>query len=229
MKLNFQFLMGSILHIGIFSTCDGPRLVHNITGPRSRSTNKSRKSFPNLSKAQRTTKWMTERAVGEWRRHRECIFPILEAPTLRKTRRNRKRPEKMQRQHRFTLTQLLSFILLPVVKLSILTVESQNLPPARYDGFVYENRQGDLNSILVEAFFDPVCPDSRDSWPPLKEALKHYGSRVWLVVHLLPLPWVIFSLFFITKMGNRNCVQHSFIFSETGKINNWRPILYCVD
>jgi hypothetical protein len=30
-------------------------------------------------------------------------------------------------------------------------------------------------------------------------------------------------------MGNRNCVQHSLIFSETGKINNWRPILYCVD
>lgn len=153
----------------------------------------------------------------------------LEAPTLRKTRRNRKRPEKMQRQHRFTLTQLLSFILLPVVNLSILTVQSQNLPPARYDGFVYENRQGDLDSILVEAFFDPVCPDSRDSWPPLKEALKHYGSRVWLVVHLLPLPWVIFSMFFITKMGNSNCVQHSFIFSGIGKVNNWRPILYCVD
>ncbi|KAG6776615.1 hypothetical protein D5086_011659 [Populus alba] len=95
----------------------------------------------------------------------------------------------MQRQHRCTLTQLLSFMLLPVVNLSILTVQSQNLPPARYDGFVYENRQGDLDSILVEAFFDPVCPDSRDSWPPLKEALKHYGSRVWLVVHLLPLPY----------------------------------------
>ncbi|CAK7346128.1 unnamed protein product [Dovyalis caffra] len=75
------------------------------------------------------------------------------------------------------------------VNLSKLTVRAQNLPPARYDGFVYENRQGDLDSILIEAFYDPVCPDSRDSWPPLKEALKHYRSRVWLVVHLLPLPY----------------------------------------
>lgn len=118
----------------------------------------------------------------------------------------------MQRQHRFTLTQLLSFILLPVVNLSILTVQSQNLPPARYDGFVYENRQGDLNSILVEAFFDPVCPDSRDSWPPLKEALKHYGSRVWLVVHLLPLPYHDNAFVSCRALHIANTLNSSFTF-----------------
>uniref|UniRef100_A0A2P2MZN6 Uncharacterized protein LOC105109908 n=1 Tax=Rhizophora mucronata TaxID=61149 RepID=A0A2P2MZN6_RHIMU len=69
------------------------------------------------------------------------------------------------------------------------TVQGQSLPPATYDGFVYQNRRGGSDSILIEAFFDPLCPDSRDAWPPLKQALRYYGSRVWLVVHLLPLPY----------------------------------------
>lgn len=63
------------------------------------------------------------------------------------------------------------------------------LPPARFDGFVYSGQRVDPDSILVEAFFDPVCPDSRDSWPPLKLALDHYGPRVSFVLHLLPLPY----------------------------------------
>jgi hypothetical protein len=42
---------------------------------------------------------------------------------------------------------------------------------------------------MIEAFFDPVCPDSRDSWAPLKKALQHYGTNVTLVVHPFPLPY----------------------------------------
>ncbi|MCD7458408.1 hypothetical protein HAX54_038096 [Datura stramonium] len=61
--------------------------------------------------------------------------------------------------------------------------------PSKQDGFWYENRIAGAESILIEAFFDPVCPDSRDSWPPLKRALHHYGSRVSLVVHPFPLPY----------------------------------------
>lgn len=66
---------------------------------------------------------------------------------------------------------------------------AQNLPPAKADGFVYGNHTLYLDTIFIEAFFDPVCPDSRDSWPPLKKVLDHYGSRVRLVIHLLPLPY----------------------------------------
>ncbi|VVA25795.1 PREDICTED: thioredoxin [Prunus dulcis] len=66
---------------------------------------------------------------------------------------------------------------------------AQNLPPAKYDGFVYDHHLVDSDSILIEAFFDPVCPDSRDAWPPLKKALQHYSPRVSVVVHLLPLPY----------------------------------------
>ncbi|KAL5557812.1 hypothetical protein UlMin_034023 [Ulmus minor] len=66
---------------------------------------------------------------------------------------------------------------------------SQSLPPAKLDGFVYGEHRIDWDAILIEAFFDPVCPDSRDAWPPLKQALDYYGDRVALVLHLLPLPY----------------------------------------
>ncbi|XP_010539827.1 PREDICTED: uncharacterized protein LOC104813773 [Tarenaya hassleriana] len=69
-------------------------------------------------------------------------------------------------------------------------VRAQVLPPAKRDGFVYPpGRVVDPETILIEVFFDPVCPDSRDAWSPLKLALDHYGSRVAIVVHLLPLPF----------------------------------------
>nr|VDD64577.1 unnamed protein product [Brassica oleracea] len=69
-------------------------------------------------------------------------------------------------------------------------VHAQLIPPSKPDGFVYPpGRRVDPDTILIEAFYDPVCPYSRDSWPPLKQALKHYGSRVSLLLHLLPLPY----------------------------------------
>ncbi|XP_062225269.1 uncharacterized protein LOC133923959 [Phragmites australis] len=62
--------------------------------------------------------------------------------------------------------------------------------PARTDGFVYAGKPPAWGqTVVVEAFFDPVCPDSRDAWPPLKKAVEHYGSRVSVVVHLFPLPY----------------------------------------
>ncbi|XP_061359296.1 uncharacterized protein LOC133303401 [Gastrolobium bilobum] len=69
------------------------------------------------------------------------------------------------------------------------TADADYIPPSRLTGFPYKNRSFDFDTILIEAFYDPLCPDSRDSWPPLKQALQHYGSRVSLVVHLLPLPY----------------------------------------
>ncbi|KAI4366288.1 hypothetical protein MLD38_022181 [Melastoma candidum] len=68
-------------------------------------------------------------------------------------------------------------------------VTSQSLPPARYDGFVYTDCRFGSDGVMIEAFLDPVCPDSRDSWVPLKKAVQYYRPRVSLVVHLLPLPY----------------------------------------
>ncbi|XP_038714937.1 uncharacterized protein LOC120008626 [Tripterygium wilfordii] len=87
-------------------------------------------------------------------------------------------------------TILLSFLLFCVLCTSRWAVQAQSLPPARPDGFVYNPHHSlSWDAILIEAFLDPVCPDSRDAWGPLKEAVQHYGDRVLLVVHLLPLPY----------------------------------------
>lgn len=81
-----------------------------------------------------------------------------------------------------------------LVVILVCSATAQIIPPSKQDGFWYENRIAKTESILMEAFLDPVCPDSRDSWPPLKLALQHYGSRVSLVVHPFPLPYVCSSL-----------------------------------
>ncbi|KAG0453899.1 hypothetical protein HPP92_025203 [Vanilla planifolia] len=61
--------------------------------------------------------------------------------------------------------------------------------PARYDGFPYGVESGIGSKIFVEAFFDPLCPDSRDSWPPLKKILSEYYPHIFFVVHPFPLPY----------------------------------------
>ncbi|KAG5542474.1 hypothetical protein RHGRI_022122 [Rhododendron griersonianum] len=95
------------------------------------------------------------------------------------------------------LHTLLTFIFFSFVVLdhSGRFVNAQALiPPARFDGFVYKNRLSTgMDSIIIEAFLDPVCPDSRDSWPPLKRAVDYYGSRVSLVVHPFALPRLCLS------------------------------------
>ncbi|ERM96198.1 hypothetical protein AMTRI_Chr09g34530 [Amborella trichopoda] len=71
----------------------------------------------------------------------------------------------------------------------VLTVDSQVPIPPRYDGFLYKHKYLSLDSIIVEAFFDPICPDSRDAWPPLKKALHDYSHHVSLIVHPFALPY----------------------------------------
>mgnify|MGYP004717508049 CR=1 FL=1 len=73
--------------------------------------------------------------------------------------------------------------------------------PPKPDGFWYHNRAPNPDSVVIEAFFDPLCPDSRDSWKPLKEAIQNYGSSIALVVHTFPLPYVqiLFLLFFFLQ------------------------------
>jgi len=68
-------------------------------------------------------------------------------------------------------------------------IQAQVPIPVKFDGFMYKNRPYTTGSVMIEAFFDPVCPDSRDSWPPLKQALHHYGSSASLLVHPFPLPY----------------------------------------
>nr|XP_043632896.1 uncharacterized protein LOC122604061 [Erigeron canadensis] len=90
-----------------------------------------------------------------------------------------------------TPTISLTFLLL-IIHATVLLVPSQSssIIPSRYDGFVYKKRAASTATVMIEAFYDPVCPDSRDSWPPLKQAVDHYGPAVVsLIVHTFPLPY----------------------------------------
>lgn len=90
---------------------------------------------------------------------------------------------------------LLSFLLFSVLVPESI-VRAVTIPP-RFDGFPY-NYNGTLSdSVVIEAFFDPVCPDSRDAWQPIKRAVAYYAPHVALIVHPFPLPWVFLSLFLL--------------------------------
>lgn len=82
-------------------------------------------------------------------------------------------------------SRILGFFLL--LMFSQIRCQAQIL--AEQDGFWFGKKPGTAKSAYVEAFFDPVCPDSRDSWPPLKKVVQHHGSHVTLVVHTFPLPY----------------------------------------
>ncbi|KAI5385314.1 uncharacterized protein LOC127100483 [Lathyrus oleraceus] len=84
---------------------------------------------------------------------------------------------------------ILTVLSLLALQLQVLLVGGDYIPPAKSDGFVYKNRHFNFDAIQIEAFYDPLCPYSAESWPPLQTALDHYDARVSLVVHLLPLPY----------------------------------------
>ncbi|XP_066399856.1 uncharacterized protein [Miscanthus floridulus] len=73
----------------------------------------------------------------------------------------------------------------------LLFLQAQASVPPRYDGFAYGGGAAAAwkDAVLVEAFLDPLCPDSRDSWHPLKLAVERYAPRVSLIVHPFPLPY----------------------------------------
>lgn len=81
------------------------------------------------------------------------------------------------------------FVLFGLWLLLVYAARAQVSIPAKQVGFWFENRVAGADSVLIEGFMDPVCPDSRDSWPPLRRALDHYGSRISLVVYPFPLPY----------------------------------------
>ncbi|KAJ4702187.1 Thioredoxin superfamily protein [Melia azedarach] len=95
----------------------------------------------------------------------------------------------MQRTNYAALICRSILLFLFILNSSTWSAQAQSLPPAKHDGFVYKNYPVDPDTIVVEAFFDPVCPDSRDAWPPLKQALEYYSPHVSFVLHLLPLPY----------------------------------------
>ncbi|KAI4388486.1 hypothetical protein MLD38_000809 [Melastoma candidum] len=111
-------------------------------------------------------------------------------PTKHTTRHvpDRRQPKSLATRTSAVLTlAFLSFS--SVIALHYLTSRARASAPAKAYGFVYSDHAVHSDTIKIEAFFDPICPDSAGAWGPLKEALDYYGTRVWLVVHLFPLPY----------------------------------------
>lgn len=90
----------------------------------------------------------------------------------------------MKHFHSLSLLFILSaLILIPT------TANSLFIPP-QTDGFKYQKlSHDDSSAIMVEAFVDPLCPDSRDGWAVLKRVVDFYGSNLTVTAHLFPLPY----------------------------------------
>jgi 2-hydroxychromene-2-carboxylate isomerase len=71
----------------------------------------------------------------------------------------------------------------------VVSVASQVATPPRKVGFQYL-RGNSTARVQLEVFLDLVCPDSKATWPHVKDVANHYGPQnVELLVHLFPLPY----------------------------------------
>ncbi|KAF8769588.1 hypothetical protein HU200_006180 [Digitaria exilis] len=99
--------------------------------------------------------------------------------------------------------------------------------PARMDGFVYGGKPPALGeTVVVEAFLDPLCPDSRDTWPPLKEVVDHYGGRVSVVVHLFPLPSHSYAFNVCQAIHTVNKLNPSYVYPLLEKVFKYQEGYY---
>ncbi|CAN6242644.1 unnamed protein product [Urochloa humidicola] len=122
-----------------------------------------------------------------------------------------------------------SLLLLAIVGCSAcLVVCRAQIPiPARTDGFVYGGKPPAWGeTVVVEAFFDPVCPDSRDAWPALKKAVEQYGSRVSVVVHLFPLPYHSYAFIACRSIHTVNKINPSFVYPLLEKFFKYQEDYY---
>jgi len=63
---------------------------------------------------------------------------------------------------------------------------SQPPIPTRYPGHAIGPTDA---PILMEVFFDHLCPDSAAAWPTMQQLFGYYGNNMRFVVHIFPLPY----------------------------------------
>lgn len=60
--------------------------------------------------------------------------------------------------------------------------------PTRPDGFLYGSSSRGV--VVLEGFFDLMCPDTSAAWPVVKQVADHYGpSKLQFLFHTFPLPY----------------------------------------
>lgn len=68
-------------------------------------------------------------------------------------------------------------------------VDAQFAIPARYDGFALSGPKT-THPVVIEAFFDLLCPSCKDAWPVLREVSRSYPKTdVQIIVHPFPAPF----------------------------------------
>jgi len=89
--------------------------------------------------------------------------------------------------------------------LSLPCSSAQTPIPSRPDGFAFG---GPLEApIILEGFFDVLCPDCAAGWPTVKKVVAHYGNNLRLIVHTFPLPYHTWA--FIANQGIHVVAQAS--------------------
>jgi len=64
--------------------------------------------------------------------------------------------------------------------------------------------------VVVEMFFDPLCPGCKASWPTVLQVIQAYGKRIHFRIHTFPLPYHTNSfvasqgLHVVANVTNRN-------------------------
>eukprot|EP00898_Chlorokybus_atmophyticus_P005757 jgi/Chlat1/6182/Chrsp42S05731 len=88
-------------------------------------------------------------------------------------------------QHNVSLVFV--FVLLTT---TAVVINAQIPIPKRPEGFPF-NPTIKGSSVVIDGFFDPLCPDCRSAWPELKAVLmtKSYSDQVNFLLHTFPLPY----------------------------------------
>ena len=68
---------------------------------------------------------------------------------------------------------------------------AQTVPiPARPDGYALEGFANTSAEVQIDAYYDLMCPDSKASWPVVKEAISSFSSaQILFRFHTFPLPY----------------------------------------
>ena len=84
----------------------------------------------------------------------------------------------------------MSLLSVLVVLLVLLCSAASQFPiPRRSEGFPLLGSGGTDAPIVIDGFFDVLCPDCRRAWPVAKELLVAYAGRIHFRFHTFPLPY----------------------------------------
>ena len=87
-------------------------------------------------------------------------------------------------------------------------VSAQAPIPSRPDGYGVGG-PADAH-VVVEMFFDPLCPGCKEAWPTVLQLIQAYGKTIHVRIHTFPLPYHTYSfvasqgLHVIANVTNRN-------------------------